>query len=320
MISFSIIIPVYNAEKYIENTLRSVINQNEDNFEIVVIDDGSTDNSLNIIKRIAKSDKRIKVFSQKNQGVSCARNLGLDKTNGKYILFLDSDDELPQYTLSNYYKIFQIENPDIIEGNVVTNKRKNKCKSKYKIKKFNRGKAIKYFLNCKTISGYAGGKVYKKSILRNIRFIPSMCYGEDGIFFLTALLRSHKFVYAFFDCYKYTIRLNSLTGRGKDYSCRDLDVFKQSRYVQKNVPKEFQKYTKIFIFELYISEINKFWNSTFETQKSYYRYYNELQLFCNKNVSKVLFASFNLRVKKDAINYLIRNINRTKTKNRDKKL
>lgn len=308
MILFSIIVPVYNAEKYIENTLRSVINQDKSNFEIIVINDGSTDNSLNVIKKIAGNDERIKVYSQKNKGVSCARNLGLDKAKGKYILFLDSDDELPPRTLSNYYGIFQTKNADIIEGNrVIDGKKHNRYIKRRKVKLFDHDSAIRYFLNCKTISGYVSGKAYKRSVLENIRFIPSISYGEDGIFFFNVLQKSHRFVYAFFDCYRYTIRLNSLTGRGENYNDHDLDVFKQSKYVQKIVPRKFWKYSVIFIFELYISEIDKFLASTHKTQKKYYQYYKKMKSFCDKNANKVLLTSFNLRVKKDAMSYLIRN-------------
>ncbi|OUQ00230.1 glycosyltransferase family 2 protein [Lactobacillus gallinarum] len=307
MILFSIIVPVYNAEKYIENTLHSVINQDESNFEVIAVNDGSTDNSLKIIKKIARNDGRIKVYSQKNKGVSYARNLGLDKAKGRYILFLDSDDELPPHTLSSYYRIFQMENADIIEGNIHISEKQDKYRNKIKV--FNHDKAIKYFLNCKTISGYAGGKAYNKNILKNIRFISSISYGEDGIFFLETLLKSHKLVHASFACYKYTIRLNSLSGRGQDYNSHNLEVFKQSENIQASVPQKFKKYNKVFIFELYKSEIEKFADSTPKTQKEYYRSYKRLKSFCDKNVIGVLFTTFNLRVRKDAIGYLIWRIN-----------
>ena len=309
MILFSIIVPVYNAERYIENALHSVINQDENNFEIIVVNDGSTDNSLKIIKKIARSDERIKVYNQKNKGVSCARNLGLDKAKGKYILFLDSDDALPLDALSNYYRIFQAENADIIEGNLVIDGEKHKYLKRHRIKLFDHDRAIKYFLNCKTISGYVGGKAYKRSILQNIRFIPSIYYGEDGIFFLEALLKSYKLVYASFACYKYTIRLNSLSGRGQDYNLHNLEVFKQSKNVQNYVPQKSKKYNKVFIFELYKSEIERFSKSTSKAQKEYYESYKRLKTFCDKNVISVLFTTFNLRVKKDAIGYLIWRIN-----------
>jgi len=99
---FSVIIPLYNKEKYIKNTIESVLNQDFTDFEILVINDGSTDNSLKQVEMF--SDGRIKIFNQENQGVSVARNLGIEQSKGKYICFLDADDYWYPYFLSQKYK------------------------------------------------------------------------------------------------------------------------------------------------------------------------------------------------------------------------
>ena len=89
----SVIMPVYNAEKYLDRSISSIINQTYDNLEILLIDDCSTDNSYNILKEYAKKDKRIKVFhNQENQHVSETRNVGIRNSTGKYLYFIDSDD------------------------------------------------------------------------------------------------------------------------------------------------------------------------------------------------------------------------------------
>lgn len=88
----SIIVPVYNIEKYIDECIQSVLNQTYTAWELILVDDGSTDNSGNICDEYAKTDTRIKVLHQKNQGVSAARNIALDKAEGDYIMFLDADD------------------------------------------------------------------------------------------------------------------------------------------------------------------------------------------------------------------------------------
>ena len=93
---FSVIIPLYNKEKYIKRAINSVLKQTFQNFEIIVVNDGSTDNSLSIVKN--KKDKRIRIFNQKNLGVSNARNKGIKKSKGKYIALLDADDKF----LKNY--------------------------------------------------------------------------------------------------------------------------------------------------------------------------------------------------------------------------
>lgn len=110
----SVIIPVYNTEAYIEETLLSIINQTLKEIEIIVVNDGSTDNSLAIINKIASQDSRIQVYSQPNQGQSVARNLGLTKVIGKYIYFIDSDDLLQLDALERCYERGERDNLDII--------------------------------------------------------------------------------------------------------------------------------------------------------------------------------------------------------------
>ena len=88
----SVVVPVYNVEDYIENNIKSLLNQTYKNFEIIYIDDGSTDNSLNILNMFKKIDSRIKVIHQENSGVSHSRNVGIEYSNGEYITFIDADD------------------------------------------------------------------------------------------------------------------------------------------------------------------------------------------------------------------------------------
>lgn len=88
----SIIMPVYNAEKYLNRSIESVMNQTYKNIEIILVNDGSTDASLTICSNYQKADSRIKLINQKNSGVSAARNRGIDEATGTYIMFIDSDD------------------------------------------------------------------------------------------------------------------------------------------------------------------------------------------------------------------------------------
>ena len=91
---FSIVVPMYNCEKYIEECLLSICRQKYNNYEVIVINDGSTDNSAMIVEQLSMNDKRIKLFYQKNAGVASARNKGISKSRGSYIIFLDGDDLL----------------------------------------------------------------------------------------------------------------------------------------------------------------------------------------------------------------------------------
>lgn len=103
---FTIVIPLYNKENYIEDTVQSVINQTYQNFKIVIVDDGSTDNSLGIIKNLYNNNSKIRIISQQNKGVSAARNLGLSYAHSKYICFLDADDVWRADCLFEFYRLF----------------------------------------------------------------------------------------------------------------------------------------------------------------------------------------------------------------------
>lgn len=113
-ISASIIIPVYNAEKHINKCMENVLKQTCENIEIIMIDDGSTDQSGNICDLYAKKDKRVKVIHQQNAGVSYARNTGIRLAQGKYIMFLDADDEIDENLIEDNYNILEASNADFL--------------------------------------------------------------------------------------------------------------------------------------------------------------------------------------------------------------
>ncbi len=113
MTKISVIIPVYNVEKYLRECLDSVVNQTLKDIEIICVNDGSTDNSLEILKEYEKQDSRIKIIDKKNEGAGVARNHGLQIASGKYIYFMDSDDFLDNNALEILYTKISEENADI---------------------------------------------------------------------------------------------------------------------------------------------------------------------------------------------------------------
>lgn len=110
----SVIIPVYNSEKYLKECVDSVLAQTYKNYEILLIDDGSIDNSLSICNEYAKADSHVKVFHKENGGASSARNVGLDQALGKYIFFLDSDDYIKEDTFEKMIKTAVDEKVDLV--------------------------------------------------------------------------------------------------------------------------------------------------------------------------------------------------------------
>ena len=99
----SVIVPVYNTEKYLERCIDSIISQSFKDFELILINDGSKDKSLSIMKEYAKKDKRIKVFDQNNKGPAITRNFGINKSKAKYVMFIDSDDYIDDNYIQDYY-------------------------------------------------------------------------------------------------------------------------------------------------------------------------------------------------------------------------
>ena len=112
----SIIIPVYNVSKYLRACLDSVINQTYKDLEIICINDGSTDDSLEILKEYANKDNRIIIIDKKNAGVSAARNDGIDRAGGEYLFCIDSDDYIDNDYLETYVRAIEKEDYDIVVG------------------------------------------------------------------------------------------------------------------------------------------------------------------------------------------------------------
>lgn len=186
-INISVIIPVYNVEKYLSKCLDSIINQTYSNFEVILIDDGSTDNSSNICDKYSKKDKRIKAIHNKNKGVSFSRNCGLDIASGKYILFIDSDDTIDEDYLEkliNNSKKEELICSNCIVETLVNNKKIDNSGRTYSVSEY-----IDLIINSK-LMGTCWGKLFKKSELKNLKFDNNTYYMEDTLFLLQYLMNS----------------------------------------------------------------------------------------------------------------------------------
>ena len=133
MSKVSIIMPVYNSEKYIKNAVLSVLNQTYKNLELIAVDDGSTDNSLEILNNIKKEDSRLKVYAKENGGISSARNYGIDRATGEYIGFIDNDDEYVPELIADNIKLIVKYNAEIIKFNKIKRILINRCQGKIAI-------------------------------------------------------------------------------------------------------------------------------------------------------------------------------------------
>lgn len=183
-LQFSIIIPVYNAEKFIEECIESILNQTFNNFEVLCINDGSTDNSLEILEKYSKLDNRIKVLTQTNQGSSAARNLGLKNAQGEYILFCDADDKFKPNLCSVVAAVALKENKDVIayghEKYIDGVLEESDHKIITSLKKYNK---LTHWLDLQV---YIWEKAFKRSFIEkhNIQFPIGIKNAEDVIFCL----------------------------------------------------------------------------------------------------------------------------------------
>lgn len=193
----SLIIPIYNAEKYIKKALDSVQQQTFADFEVLCINDGSQDNSALIAEKYAQQDKRFIVASQKNQGVSAARNKGLEMARGKYIMFLDQDDFLHFKCFENALKYIQNSGADIVQfGFKSVSPSANisflsgKCYPVYTV-----DHPLSAFLTQKLVKTVLiWDKIYKAQIAQSVRF-KSVQPGEDDLYSFETMLAANNMAF-----------------------------------------------------------------------------------------------------------------------------
>ena len=190
----SIIVPVYNSEKYIDRCLDSILNQTYKDLEIVLVNDGSNDQSLKILENYALRDTRIKVVNQENKGVAAARNTGLDNATGDYILYVDSDDWIENNMVERMVELSA--NADIVfcgNDNAVSPESVKKIIGITK-EIWNKDKIIYEFLRHKIMSGMLWNKLIKRSLTDGCRFNPKTGYGEDAEFLWQVLQNTNSMI------------------------------------------------------------------------------------------------------------------------------
>lgn len=212
----SIVVPVYNVELYLERCIDSLLIQTYKNIEIILINDGSTDNSSIICERYKKMDNRIKVIHKKNGGLSAARNTGVKNATGEYILFVDSDDYIEKNTCERF--IFYLKNNKgikIVIGNAyrIENNQKLEMRHKNKSNEILSGKEfLKNELETKSMYMAAWLNLYNKEFLEtnNLYFANGLLH-EDEEFTPRVFLKADKVLTTNFIFYYYIIRNNSIT-------------------------------------------------------------------------------------------------------------
>lgn len=232
-IKVSVIIPVYNSEKYLEECIESLLGQTLKECEFIFVNDGSKDNSYNILKKYEKLDRRIKIINQKNQGSSMARNSGLNIARGKYIGFIDSDDYIDKEYYSNLYKIVDQNNADIVLCNWKTKNnqlnlpfKKNEIWNKEYIQK----EVHKFMLRSDSLNSVCNKLFLSELIKKNKITFPNELYmGEDARFNIRAFTYADTAYYLDYSGYFYREVIGSVTRNicNRNYFERSLMEYKE---------------------------------------------------------------------------------------------
>jgi len=302
-IKFSIIIPIYNTEAYLARCIDSVLGQSHTNLEVILINDGSEDGSPRICDEYAKKDSRVSVIHKENGGVSIARNIGLQKAIGDYVMFVDSDDFIDEKSCESFNRLI-LSVPDVEV--VASNTKMIVNDSFYYLKNsVINGKSVVSgyeYLKEQLINGKLttniGDKIYKRSFINdNVFFFKEgLRHAEDEHWCMRALLLAKKVIILDFVHYNYVVRHGSATQSDfqQEHITDMIDAYKDLESI----------YCDIHDAELKELLLNKLVNNffyVFNKGKLYKREYRELvsREFCNlkpstlRNKLKVLIFKTN---------------------------
>lgn len=227
----SVIVPVFNAEKYLERCINSISNQTHKNLEILLVNDGSTDSSKSICETLAKKDTRIKLFNQENRGSSIARNTGLDNATGDFISFVDSDDYIENVMLKKMLELLIKHDIEVVEI-----ERNSESDNKVFDNSFTIEDAVKATERIiKTTSFQVWKRLYKKSVVEKMRFIPNIIHQD--VFFTIDVINNVSSI-GFLNSKLYIYNRESMGIIRSKYSAMKRDIaVRATEYLQKNLPK-----------------------------------------------------------------------------------
>lgn len=224
----SVIVPVYNVEKYLERCIRSILDQTYEKFELLLIDDGSPDSSIEICRKYEEQDSRIRVFCKENGGLSSARNYGLDHCNGDYITFVDSDDYIANDYLLNLLLALKTGNYDIVQCKyqvVSSNHTYLNCKVPFDerdICQISKEEA----LNGRKYKVASWLCIYKRSLFENNRYSEGIINEDDDIYYRLAYAAASIAILNN-KLYFYCLSPNSIMRSSKDKELDFIDIYQR---------------------------------------------------------------------------------------------
>lgn len=262
-IKLSVIVPVYKAEKYIDRCINSILNQTLKSLELILVDDGSPDNSGAICDEYAKKDARVKVIHKENGGVCAARNIGLDHAIGDYISFVDSDDYLESDALEILYSDIVTHKADICCALMVGDSNQDAKNLENGLYEVWRGKdAIKNALLDNRFTYSSCAKLFKRDLIGNIRFEEGRKIHEDSFFNFSVFLRKPTVVVRNIGIYNYVN--NSESASHAEFSEKFFDILyfanKKKELANEHFP-EFQTEINNAIVKANLAMLHAFCNT-----------------------------------------------------------
>lgn len=280
-IQVSVIVPIYNAEAYIEECVRSILNQTFSDFELILVDDGSKDGSLELCKKIASQDSRVKVIHQENAGSAAAKNTGISLARGNYISFCDSDDTIDCDYIQNLYQGVLLHNADVCVGNVAfTRMKESDIIARRTVDMtagvFNLKAFMTYYPQYmpNAVIGAPWNKLYKRSIIveNELRFNTKIKNNEDTHFNYEYLAKC-KTVYVSDKPYYNYINRIGVDSASKGYIPNLFDIYTMT-YVKAieflkeiNIYEEYIDFQNTYYIGLVIGAINGIIKSTQTTKE-----------------------------------------------------
>lgn len=256
MRKISIIVPVYNAEKYLERGLSSLVNQTIfEELEIIIVNDGSTDKSYEICKKFQKKYNNIFVYTKKNEGVSSARNYGIEKASCEYICFFDADDTVEKDMYEMLLNYIQKSKADIAmaDFNNIFIRKKIKKRKNYEIV-LCKDELLKIFFKGGIIGNNIVDKIFSKKVIKNNRFYVGMAIGED-MYFIYEVLKQTNYMYinTFYSGYNYY--KNEDSSMNSKFSPKFFDTIELSKHMVNDYNLEDELYD--YAYAHFIHEVCK---------------------------------------------------------------
>ena len=273
----SIVVPVYNAEKYLKNCIDSILSQTYPNWELILIDNGSTDGSMDICRNYALKDSRISAIHQyQNKGVSVARNLGMERCSGEFITFVDADDWIKEDYLETMLRIQKAQSAELViceydfvhDTDRITEPPKTQEDIEKTIKIYNTEQYLENYL----LEGnpHCWGVLYKNSILDQLKFPAGLTIGEDLLFILEASMRAEKIVVTGYKGYQYYI--NTAGAMLKKFTPSFMDQIacwkKALQKIEESFPRLTVKVESILVVSILLV-VGKIAELDLEEQKKY---------------------------------------------------